>query len=174
MEQSRQDLLRHYGFIPVVGRKGISFALVDARYAKQLAKYRWAFHVRGDGAVSPRAFIDDKWVFMRRWVAHEEYGAPPAQYVAEHLNGDLMDCRAENIKWSYKKNTVYQREKREAAEAEADADLRARVEKARSMTHEERVEAYNKRVAAMSPEEREAHLAMVARARAQIAQRAKV
>lgn len=40
-------------------------------------------------------------LFLHREITERAYGPPPSpQHVSDHLNGDSLDCRRENLRWA--------------------------------------------------------------------------
>lgn len=113
---SRRDVLKDYGFIPM--RNWLAcVVMVDARDYGWLAPLKWYRHTSGGGpwyvarAVAPNGVR----VLMHRLIASRHFGpCPSPQHVCEHLNGDTLDNRACNLKWSLRMQTTYQVAKRAA------------------------------------------------------------
>ncbi len=113
-ELSRRYILRKFAFLSV-GRRGYDvLVMIDRADVGLVRKGKWHLTTQTGGAVAPRARIDGRWVMLRHLVAEKHYGARPSpDHVCEHLNGDLLDCRADNISWTVKGQTVWAQKQRE-------------------------------------------------------------
>lgn len=120
---TRKELLRAYGIIPV-GKRTV--AIVDAIDAPQALRFEWRLKAH---KFRPTAYTRDsngKVFYLHYSVCTEQNGPRPSpDHVCEAINGDSLDCRRENLRWSLKSETGYQKAKRlgdaEALEAYASA-----------------------------------------------------
>jgi hypothetical protein len=107
MNISRREILRAYFFVNV-GRGPIQ-AMVLRSDADLACSAKWTLARRMDGKVVARE-AGGKRRYLHLLVAERHHGPRPSpDHVCEHLNGDLLDCRPDNLKWSLRGETEFHR-----------------------------------------------------------------
>lgn len=119
MKISRREILEHYGLLPI--GKSRPVALIDKRDTAWAQSIAWEAHPRFDGRSVARERKGAR-RYLHLLVAQRRLGARPSPgHVCEHLNGDLLDCRADNLKWSLKEKTAWRANAAAKAAANASA-----------------------------------------------------
>jgi hypothetical protein len=95
-------------------------AVIDKRDFAWASPVEWRMRERRDGKVFAEGRLKGELITLHRAVALRHLGPRPSpNHVCEHLNGDLLDCQSENLKWSLRGETEFHKRKRhEEYEAE--------------------------------------------------------
>jgi hypothetical protein len=100
---NRRELMQAYGLIPC----GKFIALVDIEDYAYVRAYEWKPHRRGNGNVIGYLRYKNadglKTYYLHHTICGREHGPrPSADYACELINGDGLDCRRANLKWTLK------------------------------------------------------------------------
>lgn len=89
-------------------------AVVDAADADFAHSVNWSLGRRFDGKPVARENVGAR-RYLHIMIATRRHGPRPSpEHVCEHLNGDLLDCRAGNLRWSLKGETEFHKARRAA------------------------------------------------------------
>ncbi len=92
-------------FVRIPVGVGETVTLVDRDALPLMSQFAWRVSYCGKGktyirAGWCRATRRDVTVYLHRIVCAQAHGpAPSARHVADHINGDSLDNRAENLRW---------------------------------------------------------------------------
>jgi hypothetical protein len=116
---SRREAFRFQKPIAIVSKQRIYYAWVDAEDALWAARISWKPHRWFPGADPvARGVIDGARRYLHHEVLVRAKGPKPSdEHVCDFKNGDRLDCRRSNLRWSLKTETLYQLKKRAAANA---------------------------------------------------------
>jgi hypothetical protein len=101
MQFSRREILQKFDFVPVgPSRKLVMVDRIDGPLAREL---RLGLQTRFDGLKVAREVCGQR-RYLHLLIAERSHGPRPSpDHVCEHLNGDLLDCRRANLRWTWRR-----------------------------------------------------------------------